>query len=150
MALPFSDSLNVGDYKIKPSDINLITALGSGGSDVSDTFKVNGGSLYVVLQGASGQCVVSAKVDSTTPITDPASGGTSVTIINTSKSFIKLDSSESNVYSAIKIQDSNWSSALAICDIFLMYQMPSTKNFLWYSPDSMENGGGLVDSTLPQ
>lgn len=152
MALPFSDSSNLGGFRVKPSDIHLITALGSAGSDVSDTFKINNSSVYLVVQGASGQCVVSMKTDSATPISDPASGGdaTSVTIINTSKSFIKLDSSSTNVYAAIKIVDSNWSSALAVCDVFVVNSPPSGDDFYWFSTDSMVNGGTVVNSTLPQ
>lgn len=149
MTLPFLSG-NLGGYNIAPSQINLITALGSGGSDVSDTFKVQGGSLYVIAQAASGQAVISAKVDSVTPITDPASGGTSVTVINTSKSFIKLDGSTTNLYGAIKIVDSNWSSALSVCDIFVLYETPTNKNFLWYSPDSVANVGNPINSSLPR
>lgn len=150
MSLPFSGTCNVGGYSILPSEINFVTALASGGSDVSDTFKVQGGSLYVVAQMASGQATLSAKLSTTTPITDPASGGTSVTLINTSKSFIKLDGSTTDIYGAVKLVDANWSSALGSLDIFVLYQKPAANSFFWYSPDNMENGGGTVVSSLPR
>lgn len=150
MSLPFSGTCDVGGYSILPSEINFITALGSGGSDVSDTFKVQGGSLYVVAQLASGQATLSAKLATSTPITDPASGGTSVTLVGTGKSFIKLDADTSNIYAALKLVDANWSSALGSLDIFVLYQKPASKTFFWYSPDNMENGGGNVVSSLPR
>lgn len=150
MSLPFSGTADIGGYSILPSEINFVTALASGGSDVSDTFKVQGGSLYVVAQMASGQATLSAKLSTTTPIDDPASGGTSVTLINTSKSFIKLDADTSNIYAALKLVDANWSSALGSLDIFVLYQKSASRNFFWYSTDNDENGGGNVVSSLPR
>ncbi len=153
MSLPFSGSCNIGGYSLLPSEINLITALGSAGSDVSDTFKINGGTLYVCAVLASGQTTIAAKTDSSTPITNPASGGdtTSITLVGAgAKGFIRLNSSSSNVYAAIKNTDANWSSALSALDVFVLYETPADKDFLWYSPDSMENGGAVVVSTLPR
>lgn len=150
MSLPFSGTADIGGYSILPSEINFVTALASSGSDVSDTFNVQGGSLYVVAQMASGQATLSAKLSTTTPIADPASGGTSVTLINTSKSFIKLDADTSNIYAALKLVDANWSSALGSLDIFVLYQKSASRDFFWYSTDNDENGGGNVVSSLPR
>lgn len=153
MSLPFSGTGNVGGFDILPSEINLVTALASAGSDVSDTFNIAGGTLYVCAVLASGQTTIAAKTDSSTPIANPASGGdtTSITLVGAgAKGFIRLDSSSSNVYAAIKNTDANWSSSLSALDIFVLYQKPADKDFFWFSPDSMENGGSVVVSTLPR
>lgn len=153
MSLPFSGTCNVGGYDILPSEINLITALGSGGSDVSDTFKIQGGTLYVCAVLASGQTTISAKTDSSTPIANPASGGdaTSITLVGAgAKGFIRLDSSSSNIYAAIKNVDANWSSSLSALDIFVLYEKSASRDFFWYSTDNMENGGAVVVSSLPR
>lgn len=149
----FATGCNTGGPSVLPSEINLITALGSGGSSVSDTFSVANSSLVVLAVLASGQCTISAKTSASDPITDPASGGnaTSVTLVGAgSKSFIRVDSSSTLVYGAVKIVDSNWSSALSTLDILVLSQAPATQKFMWYNVDSMENGGAPLVSTLPR
>ena len=143
MSLPFSGPNNVGGFKILPSEINLVTALGSGGADNSDTFNVLGGSVYLAMALASGQCTVTLKVDAVTPV-NPASGGTSVTLVGGSAvGLIQLDSSASNIYGAVRIVDANWSSAFSKFDLMVLREFP--RKFGWFNTDSAENGGGLVD-----
>lgn len=153
MSLPFSGTADIGGYSILPSEVNLITALGSGGSDVSDTFKIQGCSVYMIAVLASGQTTLSMKTDSATPIANPASGGDAVSITLAgagAKGFIRLDSTETNIYAAVKNVDANWSHALSSLDIFVLNQKPAARNFFWYSTDNEENGGAVVVSSLPR
>ena len=149
MSLPFSGSGNVGGFNIAPSEISLITAPGSGGSSTSSTFNVGAsGTLYVVGVLASGQTVLSAKLSATTPIADPASGGTSVTLAGAgARGVIRLASDGTTVYGAVKNVDANWSHAYTTLDIMVLFGRKVGKKFFWFSPDSMENGGML--NSLP-
>lgn len=150
MSLPFSDSCNVGGYDILPSEISLVTALASAGSSTSSTFKVQGGSLYVIAVLASGQTTLKAKLGASDPV-DMGSGTTDITLVGAgAKGFIRLDSSETNIYGRVSNNDANWSSALSQLDIFVLSEKPADKDFYWYSPDSMENGGAVVVSSLPR
>ncbi len=153
MSLPFSGSANIGGFSILPSEVSLVTALGSAGVSTSSTFKIDNSSVYFVAVLASGQVTMAAKTDSATPISNPASGGdtTSVTLVGAgTKGFIRLDSTSSNVYSAVRLTDANWSSALSSLDILVLTQRPAANDFYWFTTDSMENGGAVVVSTLPR
>ena len=149
MSLPFSGSGNVGGFNIAPAEISLVTALGSAGTSTSSTFLVGAsGTLYVVGVLASGQTVLSAKLSATTPIADPASSGTSVTLAGAgARGVIRLASDGSTIYGAVKNVDSNWSSAFTYLDIMVLFGRKVGRQFFWFSPDSMENGGAI--NSLP-
>lgn len=150
MSLPFSSSCNIGGDSILPSEISLVTALGSGGSSTSTTFKVNGSSLFVLGVLASGQTTLKAKLGASDPV-DMGSGTTDITLVGAgSKNFIRLDSSSTNVFGRVSNTDANWSSALSQLDIFVLSQKPADKDFYWFTTDSMENGGAVVVSSLPR
>lgn len=148
MSLPFSGSGNVGGFNIAPSEISLVTALGSAGSSTSSTFNVGAsGTLYVVGVLASGQTQLKAKLSATTPV-DMGSGTTSATLVGAgSVGVIRLASDGTTVYGRVSNTDSNWSSAFTTLDIMVLFGRPASRNFFWFSPDSMENGGML--NSLP-
>lgn len=148
MSLPFSGPSNGSFWNIAPSEISLVTAPGSGGASTSQTFNVGAsGTLYVIGVLASGQTVLSAKLSATTPIADPASGGTSVTLAGAgARGVIRLASDGTTIYGAVKNVDSNWSHSFTYIDIMVAFGTKANKKFLWFNTDSPESGGGLLNS----
>ncbi len=149
MSLPKSGPQNFTSYKILASEISLATSLASGTNSVSSTFDVQGASLYVMAQLASGQMTVSIKTDSVTPITNPASGGNAVSVTLTpanNKNFLKLNSSDTLIYGAVKLTDVTWSSGLESLDILVAVEH-SNEGFGWFNTDASCNNGTRVDST---